>query len=325
MIKNSTLKKAKRFSAGIIAAVVMLTTAQLPSATKVNAASAAVILSHTEKTLNIGDKITLKAKIAKKSLKAKKVVWKSSKANIASVTQKGVVTAKKKGSAKITATLKGTNHKSICKIKVTNKMKTENINFTVATKVRLAGDTDKTWKKSVDAKIGDKVEFQIVYKNTSDARQENVIVDDQLPSNLRYVPGSTWLANGNNPTGLTMNEDDVVKTGLLIGHYNPGANAIIRFYAEVVDDDFTCGKFILRNWGRASTAGKVIQDSADVNVQLAYCPDPEQPNPDVPVNPDKPTDVPTDNKNPTTPSELPKTVPVAIAGSVIAAGSIVTN
>ena len=145
--------------------------------------------------------------------------------------------------------------------------------YTVQTSVRLVGDADKTWKKEVDAKEGDRVEFQIEYKNTGDVAQDSVIVDDFLPTNLRYVPGSTWLLNSNNPGGLTMNEDNIVKTGLRIGHYNPGSNAIVRFYADVVDEDFTCGKFILHNWGRATVGQTVIQDSAAVNVQLAYCPD----------------------------------------------------
>lgn len=150
--------------------------------------------------------------------------------------------------------------------------------YTVNTKVRLADVSDKTWKKSVDAKIGDKVEFQIEYKNTSDFKHDNVIIDDQLPSNLHYVPGSTWLINGNNPSGLMVNEDDVVKTGLLIGNYAPGANAIIRFYAKVVDDNFTCGKWILHNWGRASVGMNLMQDSAAVIVQLPYCLDLEDVN-----------------------------------------------
>lgn len=224
--------------------------------------------------MNVGDKLTLKATITKKPLKSKKLVWKSNKASIASITQKGMIKAKKEGAAKITVTIKGTEHKASCSINVQDTKKAdEEILFTVQTSVRLVGDADKTWKKEVDAKEGDRVEFQIEYKNTGDVAQDSVIVDDFLPTNLRYVPGSTWLLNSNNPGGLTMNEDNIVKTGLRIGHYNPGSNAIVRFYADVVDEDFTCGKFILHNWGRATVGQTVIQDSAAVNVQLAYCPD----------------------------------------------------
>lgn len=197
-------------------------------------------------------------------------------------------------------------------------------NYTVETKVRLDGDTDKTWKKSVDAKIGDIVEFQINYKNTSSEDQRDVAVDDQLPANLRYVPGSTRIMNGANPNGATFENDDIYKNGIWIGSYGAGANALIRFKAEVVDETFTCGLFTLRNWGRVGIGTSVIQDSADVNVQLAHCPDPITPNPTTPVNPDKPTEVPTEKPNTNTPSELPTTGPVAIAGSVIGVGSIVT-
>ena len=169
-----------------------------------------------------------------------------------------------------------------------------NIHFTVTTKVRLANDTDKTWKKSVDAKVGDRVEFQINYTNTSKGYQNNVIIDDQLPANLRYVPGSTRIMNASFPQGATINEDDVTKTGIYIGNYGAGSNALIRFYADVVDDNFTCGRFTLRNWGRATVGTSVVQDSADVVVQLAYCPDPEELA--TPVDPEKPTEPSTPNQ-----------------------------
>ncbi len=150
-----------------------------------------------------------------------------------------------------------------------------NIRYTVATKVRLVGDADKTWKKEVDAKEGDKVEFQIEYKNTDTVQHDRVVIGDILPDNLRYVPGSTIIYSGLHPNGAVAEKDDIMGTGLIIGNYKPGANAFVRITAEVVDDNFSCGKFILHNWGRASVGESIVQDSAAVNVQLAYCPDPE--------------------------------------------------
>lgn len=149
----------------------------------------------------------------------------------------------------------------------------KDIKYNVTTTVRLVGDSDKSWKKEVDAKIGDKVEFRIEYENTSDARQNNIAIADILPSDLHYVKGTTKLYNDSFPKGALVDSDEVVASGIYVGHYEPGANAIIRFQAEVVDDDFTCGKFILHNWGRASIGEKVMQDSAAVVVQLPYCPD----------------------------------------------------
>jgi len=76
--------------------------------------------------------------------------------------------------------------------------------FTVKTTARLAGE--KEWKESVDAKVGDKVEFQIEYTNTSSEQQDSVAIKDILPSNLRYIEGSTKIKNSTHPDGDGINE-----------------------------------------------------------------------------------------------------------------------
>ena len=254
-----------------------VTSVNLAPISAAQAASPVIKLNYTKKSMNIGDKLTLKATITKKTLKSKKLVWKSNKASIASITQKGVIKAKKEGAAKITVTIKGTDHKATCSINVQDAKKAdEEILFTVETYVRLANDTDKTWKKEVDAKEGDKVEFQIAYKNTGNTTQNDVAIDADLPANLRAIPGTTKLFNIKyNDKGFLFDGNSIIDKGVLIGSYTAGSNAFVRFTAEVVDDDFTCGKFILHTWGRATVGQTVIQDSAAVNVQLAYCPDPE--------------------------------------------------
>ena len=229
--------------------------------------------------MSVGDSLKLKATVTKKNLKTKKLVWKSNKASIASVTQKGVVKAKKEGTAKITVTIKGTSHKAACSINVQDTKKAdEEILFTVQTSVRLVGDADKSWKKEVDAKEGDKVEFQIAYKNTGNTTQNDVAIDADLPANLRAIPGTTKLFNIKyNDKGFLFDGNSIIDKGVLIGSYTAGSNAFVRFTAEVVDDDFTCGKFILHTWGRATVGQTVIQDSAAVNVELADCPDLTEP------------------------------------------------
>ena len=251
-----------------------VTSVNLAPISAAQAASPVIKLNYTKKSMNIGDKLTLKATITKKTLKSKKLVWKSNKASIASITQKGVIKAKKEGAAKITVTIKGTDHKATCSINVQDAKKAdEEILFTVETYVRLANDTDKTWKKEVDAKEGDKVEFQINYTNTGKTTQRNVIIDDDLPTNLKYVEGTTKLYDGLYPTGTILTNNSITGDGIIIGDYTAGSNALIRFQADVVDEDFTCGKFILHNWGRATVGQTVIQDSADIIVQLPDCPD----------------------------------------------------
>lgn len=80
-----------------------------------------ISLNKKKCNLTVGEKVTLKATV--KPTK-KKVVFKTNKKRVATVSKKGVVIAKKAGSAKITATVKGTKKKATCKIKVTNKVQT---------------------------------------------------------------------------------------------------------------------------------------------------------------------------------------------------------
>lgn len=139
-------------------------------------------------------------------------------------------------------------------------------NFTVEKKVRIAGDTDKTWKESVEAKVGDKVEFQFQYLNTSDYNQTGVVVRDLLPSNLRYVEGSTIVYNGNHPNGVKLDTDDVLNGGVNIGSYDANANAYIRITAEVVDDNLAEGHNTMMSLAQARVGDKTLQDDARVVV-----------------------------------------------------------
>ena len=136
--------------------------------------------------------------------------------------------------------------------------------FTVEKKVRLAGE--KEWKESVDAKVGDKVEFQIKYTNTSDKQQDNVVIKDILPSNLRYVEGSTKIKDENYPNGDTLDHDYLVTDGQKVGNYGPGANVRIMFTAEVVDDNLACGKNTLVNWAQAGVGSTTLQSYSTVEV-----------------------------------------------------------
>lgn len=139
------------------------------------------------------------------------------------------------------------------------------ITYSIENQVRLVGG-DKTWSNSVDAKVGDKVEFRMSYKNNSSVDQLNVMINTILPENLRYVPGSTKLVNGTYPNGATIDQDDIISRGINIGGYGAGANAFIRFQAEVVDESLACGSNTLVDWGQASVNKTSIQDYATVRI-----------------------------------------------------------
>lgn len=70
-----------------------------------------------KRTVTIGKKLTLKAKILHKK-KGAKLVWSSSRKSIASVNKKGIIQGRKAGKAKITVRIKGTKIKRTCTVVV---------------------------------------------------------------------------------------------------------------------------------------------------------------------------------------------------------------
>lgn len=144
-------------------------------------------------------------------------------------------------------------------------------------KVRIVGNSDKSWHDSVEAEIGDKVEFQFQYKNTCRETHSDVMIRNVLPESLRYVEGSTKLYNSNHPDGGQIVSDDIIEGGINIGSYtgyssstaNDGANAYIRITAEVTEEGLNPGENVLVDWGQAQAGAIeqiVLQDYATVYV-----------------------------------------------------------
>lgn len=148
--------------------------------------------------------------------------------------------------------------------------------FTITKQVRIKGTTE--WKESVDAKIGDILEFQIGYKNISGQTVTDVLMQDTLPTNMAYVAGSTKLMNANHPTGVAIVEDSIVNEGIHIGDYTNGSNAFVMFEAKVVNHNLVCSKDnMLVNWVKI-TAGSVTRKENAVVMIPKTCPVSELPN-----------------------------------------------
>ena len=148
-------------------------------------------------------------------------------------------------------------------------------NFNVETKVRMADSEDTSWENSVEATVGDRVEFQIQYTNTSDEDQLSVAAISALPDGLRYVDGSTRIVNSKYPDSAQVNEDTLTTDGFLIGSYGPGADAILTFMAEVTGDNLYEGVNELEGIGQIGVDGRTMQDSATVIVHNGEVPEPE--------------------------------------------------
>lgn len=144
--------------------------------------------------------------------------------------------------------------------------------FNMKTMVRFTDE--KGWRESIDAEIGDQVEFQIEYNNTGTKTQDNVMIRDILPGNLKYVPGTTKLYNMNYPNWATLTPDgDIVTRGVNIGSYlgsadgKNGGNAFIRFTAEVVDNNLEESIDTIENFVWVGVNNTTIEDSVKIIIQ----------------------------------------------------------
>lgn len=137
--------------------------------------------------------------------------------------------------------------------------------YRVEQRVRLAG-TDE-WRTNIqNAKVGDKIEFRIQYINISDKVQNSVMIRNILPKNLTYIAGTTMLTNA--AYTLAVNQDTLVTTGIDIGHYLPGANALVEFSAIIVDHTLQNGSNILVNWSQCGIGQVTLQDYATIQLNI---------------------------------------------------------
>jgi uncharacterized repeat protein (TIGR01451 family) len=183
----------------------------------------------------------------------------------------------------------------------------------VSKTVRIKGSADKTWKESVEAKVGDEVEYQIEYVNLLSSQVDNVMIRDVLPTNVEYVNNSTYFYSASYQSGILINENTLTTTGINIGSYSPKGNAYVRFTGKVVNKTLACGTNQLVNWASATVNKNVYKDDASVVV----------------VKDDEsckttPTPTPTPDNPGGTPTKIVSTGPESIVAGALGAGSMVT-
>lgn len=149
---------------------------------------------------------------------------------------------------------------------VVYRFKVDQPNFTVSKQVRADSATD--YSKSISAKAGDTVVYRIEYKNTGSAKQNSVVIRDQLPAGVSYIPGSTYLAtSATNGQYVKQSVDTITEQGINVGSYVPGGNAYVKFSAKVnAADKLACGVNKITNTAAADTENGSKSDTADVTV-----------------------------------------------------------
>lgn len=95
---------------------------------------------------------------------------------------------------------------------------------------------------SVEISPASVFEVQLYFENTSDEQQRSVVVRVELPEEMDYVEGSTWLHTS---SGTEEVSDGIVDGGLIIGGYLPNGNAFLKLAVRSgASDTNACGESI---------------------------------------------------------------------------------
>lgn len=166
------------------------------------------------------------------------------------------------------------------------------------------------WATTNTANPGDTLKYMITYKNIGNTVENNVIIGDNLPPNMKLVNGTTMIYNTDFPNGTPDSSNNVATGGINVGNYNPGATAFVVFEVTVPQaSQMTCGVNVFRNVGVAQPQGlTAYYNTATTNV-TDQCNTPA-------------TTTPTPTPTPTTPAptQLANTGP----GNVIGVFSVTT-
>lgn len=140
--------------------------------------------------------------------------------------------------------------------------------FLVGMSVRNVTKDDKEFHNYVYADVGDVVEYQVEYLNSSSSTMENVVMKSWLPNNGEYVEATTKLYNSSFPEGAINDDDTIAVDGINVGSYTVGSNAYLRYRMKVKDTSLVMGTNRLVTWiGVQSGTGGMMLKSADVYVE----------------------------------------------------------
>ena len=156
---------------------------------------------------------------------------------------------------------------------ITFELEVEKPGYEIEKTARIKGEDSSAWRESVNAAVGDTIEWRIDFRNTGEFKLDDVIVVDDLPSYSEVsAPVKLYNANNRPPEGFTYG-DNAVQDDLInidIDNYTPGSNAVIIVETTIRDDieSIQCGTHRIINVAYATPAGlPTINNNAQVIIQ----------------------------------------------------------
>lgn len=165
--------------------------------------------------------------------------------------------------------------------------------------VRIAG-SGSGFVTNNEAKIGDTLQYEITVKNVGDVVAKHVVVADNMPAHMTYVPGTTYLMNSNTNQQNKLQPDGITTEGVLVDDLAPGASE--KMYLKLkFDADAPCGDYKNVGWAQSNGSNQIYNLAI---TKLTGC---------VTTTIVTPTPTPTPTPT-TTPTNLPQTGAEGMAG-----------
>lgn len=143
----------------------------------------------------------------------------------------------------------------------------------VEMKVRIKGDSDKTWHDSLgEVPVGTRIEHLFRYKNAVGENMMDSVVYSEIPSPLQYIVGSTVLYNSAHKKGVAV-QDTLTTKGINIGSCKSDEDISLVFETEAVASLSSNSSVSAVSKGRAVINGKNLQAQAKITVKCGWGPE----------------------------------------------------
>lgn len=165
---------------------------------------------------------------------------------------------------------------------ITFRVKVKMPRYQIQKNVRNHGEDVSRWRDVANTKIGEKVEWEIWFKNSGQTPLKGVKIVDNLPPYVTVVPGSIMLYKGQNSMNVpdTAIQNNGKQLNINVGDYNPGDDSYLVFATTTDNNEkIRCGVHQLQNVAYATPDDYgAINDSARINVvNEKPCDEPEKP------------------------------------------------
>lgn len=130
---------------------------------------------------------------------------------------------------------------------------------------------NNNWQVTNAANAGEKLDYMIRFENKGNTTLNQVIVGDNLPDYMQYVPGTTRIYNANHPDGTPAGTDNIAKGGINVGNYAPGTEGYVVFTTQIDQNKqfAKCGNYTLTNVGVVRPQGmNEVYNTAKTTVNI---------------------------------------------------------